>query len=233
MKAIETRWKGWRFRSRTEARWAVFLEAAGIAFEYESEGFRLSTGLYLPDFRLTQFPSSSFPSGWARQEAWLEIKPSWPSDEERAKCAELAAETCCPVLIAMGVPDFAEQVLIYEPDWEPHMRELLSAWAGVLSFVNVGSSGDETIGVGRGPLSADEIAEMRSYLERHDLQKDDEIWKSLAPFHGVYARVLGMRPGQEESGSAYIGLNDTLRRAFDAARGARFEFGQTDKRWDA
>lgn len=29
LKAIETIWKGYRFRSRTEARWAVFLETLG------------------------------------------------------------------------------------------------------------------------------------------------------------------------------------------------------------
>lgn len=53
IKPIETRAFGRRFRSRLEARWAVFFTEAGIQWEYEPEGFRLPDGnLYLPDFVL-------------------------------------------------------------------------------------------------------------------------------------------------------------------------------------
>lgn len=53
IKAIETYYKGYRFRSRLEARWAVFFDALGVAYEYEPEGFQLSNGeCYLPDFYL-------------------------------------------------------------------------------------------------------------------------------------------------------------------------------------
>lgn len=55
IKAIETKYKGYRFRSRLEARWAVFFDALGIKWEYEPEGFDLDeAGYYLPDFRLTE-----------------------------------------------------------------------------------------------------------------------------------------------------------------------------------
>lgn len=58
--AIETRYAGCRFRSRLEARWAVFFDALGIAWEYEPQGFQCSYRLsleegtfpYLPDFWL-------------------------------------------------------------------------------------------------------------------------------------------------------------------------------------
>lgn len=51
MKAIETNYKGYRFRSRLEARWAVFFDALGIEWEYEPQGFDLGGGVrYLPDF---------------------------------------------------------------------------------------------------------------------------------------------------------------------------------------
>lgn len=50
---IETCWRGYRFRSRVEARWAVFFETLGLPWEYEPEGFELSEGSrYLPDFRV-------------------------------------------------------------------------------------------------------------------------------------------------------------------------------------
>jgi hypothetical protein len=52
IKAIETQYAGCRFRSRLEARWAVFFDALDIAWEYEPEGFELPSGRYLPDFRL-------------------------------------------------------------------------------------------------------------------------------------------------------------------------------------
>lgn len=53
MKAIETIYNGYRFRSRLEARWAVFFDALGVEYEYEPEGFDLGGGLYyLPDFRV-------------------------------------------------------------------------------------------------------------------------------------------------------------------------------------
>ena len=39
IKAIETFYKGYHFRSRLEARWAVFFETLGIPWKYEVEGF--------------------------------------------------------------------------------------------------------------------------------------------------------------------------------------------------
>lgn len=53
MKAIQTEYKGYKFRSRLEARWAVFFDACGVNWEYEPEGYYLGDGLcYLPDFLL-------------------------------------------------------------------------------------------------------------------------------------------------------------------------------------
>ena len=53
LKAIETRYKGYRFRSRLEARWAVYFDTLGYEWEYEKEGYDLGdAGWYLPDFWL-------------------------------------------------------------------------------------------------------------------------------------------------------------------------------------
>lgn len=53
IKSIETIYNGYRFRSRLEARWAVFLDSLGVKYEYEPEGFELPDGTrYLPDFRV-------------------------------------------------------------------------------------------------------------------------------------------------------------------------------------
>lgn len=51
--AIPTRYAGCHFRSRLEARWAVFFDALGIRWVYEPEGFVGAYGeQYLPDFHL-------------------------------------------------------------------------------------------------------------------------------------------------------------------------------------
>jgi hypothetical protein len=52
MKAIETHYDGYRFRSRLEARWAYFFNKAGVRYEYEPEGFVVDGKPYLPDFYL-------------------------------------------------------------------------------------------------------------------------------------------------------------------------------------
>lgn len=61
LRAIETRYAGCLFRSRLEARWAVFFDTLGIAWEYEAQGFECQprcwlSGVapfwYLPDFWL-------------------------------------------------------------------------------------------------------------------------------------------------------------------------------------
>lgn len=55
IKPIETIYNGYRFRSRLEARWAVFFSAAKIDYRYEMEGFDLDGEYYLPDFYLPEF----------------------------------------------------------------------------------------------------------------------------------------------------------------------------------
>lgn len=69
MKPIQTCYDGYRFRSRLEARWAVFFNAAGIPYVYEPEGFKLSNGAYyLPDFYLPWF------------KLYIDIKPDFESE---------------------------------------------------------------------------------------------------------------------------------------------------------
>lgn len=49
---IETIYRGYRFRSRLEARWAVFFDAAGVEWQYEVQGYEIDEHRYLPDFWL-------------------------------------------------------------------------------------------------------------------------------------------------------------------------------------
>ena len=55
IKPIPTCYRGRHFRSRLEARWAVFFDALGLEFMYEPEGYELPDGTrYLPDFYFPQ-----------------------------------------------------------------------------------------------------------------------------------------------------------------------------------
>lgn len=60
--AIETYFRGHLFRSRLEARWAVFFDSLGIQWKYEHEGYEVNGERYLPDFWLPDL------------KAWAEVK---------------------------------------------------------------------------------------------------------------------------------------------------------------
>jgi hypothetical protein len=89
IKAIETRYKGYRFRSRLEARWAVWLDTLGLAWEYEKQGYDLPSGPYLPDFWVPIVIFDHAPGAGY----WVEIKPFMPSEEELGLFAELSLFT--------------------------------------------------------------------------------------------------------------------------------------------
>ena len=97
LKSIETLYRGHRFRSRLEARWAVFLDAIRLNWEYEVEGYELPDGTrYLPDFRVKT------PQGNHR---WLEIKPSSiESDPKFDKFEKALHGTGESAVIASGSP---------------------------------------------------------------------------------------------------------------------------------
>lgn len=106
VKAIETQYAGCRFRSRLEARWAVFLDALKIEWQYEPEGFELPSGWYLPDFRL---PARERCDG-GDIDVWIEVKGPDPTGREWRLLAELAASTGSHGYMLTGdIPR--------EPDW--------------------------------------------------------------------------------------------------------------------
>jgi hypothetical protein len=73
IKAIETKYGGYRFRSRLEARWAVFFDHAGLReeWEYEPQGYEIPTYLgtlrYLPDFWIDSSAQ------WAEVKGFLDL----------------------------------------------------------------------------------------------------------------------------------------------------------------
>ena len=88
---IETRYAGCRFRSRLEARWAVFFDQLKIQWFYEPQGWLTLGAPYLPDFYLPH------------QNLWFEVKgrPSQIGDSGR-RYESLALGTRRRVILAVG-----------------------------------------------------------------------------------------------------------------------------------
>lgn len=135
IKAIETSYKGYRFRSRLEARWAVFFDYLGVKWEFEPEGFELPNGQrYLPDFFL---PGFNHIDGLGM---YVEVKPSYESDfsKPRAFVDAIGRE----VLLAVGPPDFR----IYTVFTKPSIMDVegLTGYSAcfVARYLNPGSVGD-------------------------------------------------------------------------------------------
>lgn len=110
IKAINTKYKGYYFRSRLEARWAVYFDTLGIKWEYEREGFNLGEYNYLPDF---WFPDL---------EMFAEVKPKEFTDDEERKARLLVKETRFHLLKLVGVPErktyFSIEINDMDEFWE-------------------------------------------------------------------------------------------------------------------
>ena len=92
IKPIETHYKGYRFRSRLEARWAVFFETLRTKWIYEPEGFELGNGIrYLPDFFLPEILGG----------VYAEVKPD---GGDFSKATISAKETGGVVWMCEGMP---------------------------------------------------------------------------------------------------------------------------------
>ena len=89
IKAIETEYKGYKFRSRLEARWAVFFDAMGIEYQYEPEGFEREVYgcvyRWLPDFYLPEL------------KVWVEVKGGKLSDADAEKMSWILDDYDCPM----------------------------------------------------------------------------------------------------------------------------------------
>jgi hypothetical protein len=102
--SLPTKYNGFQFRSRTEAKWAVFFDEFGVKYNYEDSDFVLKSGArYLPDFFVPKL------------HAFFEVKGGLFTEEEKRKCFELCEMTKTNVVMLDGPPDFREY---YVYSWE-------------------------------------------------------------------------------------------------------------------
>ena len=106
IKAIETEYNGYRFRSRLEARWTVFFDSVGIKYEYEPEGFEMEDGTrYLPDFYLPDL------------DLWVEVKGVLSKfDEEKIRGFAVGKK----VALLREIPNPKLEEMFGEIGWNPY-----------------------------------------------------------------------------------------------------------------
>lgn len=113
IQAIPTQYAGHKFRSRLEARWALFFDLLGIPWEYEREAFALTVdgkpAGFTPDFWLPD------------QGIWFEVKPETGAFDEDTllavakKFKAFIEASGSAIHVAFGTPRDA-WIMRHEPD---------------------------------------------------------------------------------------------------------------------
>lgn len=224
IKPIETAYKGYKFRSRLEARWAVFFDTAGIKYEYESEGYETeSGGRYLPDFYLPDF------------DLHVEVKRDTNDgiDEVMEKC-EKAIQWGGAIKQILILSDVPEGKSIDGGLW--HFPVIF--WAGVQvswgwSFFhdiydeNNNSCGSTwQISGAAYPYSRWWVIKNKTikYVSDYELRKNHFLWKEVLEYRKMKGRdnILTL----EEDIHFQQVINRQTFNAFAKARSARFEFNK-------
>lgn len=114
MRSLEAIYQKRRFRSRLEARWAMFYDSVGVEWAYEPEAIDLGKFSYQPDFWLKPF------------QAWNEIKGEIVDDKAGLlmieKCAQLAAQSGRPVILNFHDPLDPVCAVFSGPRYYPESR---------------------------------------------------------------------------------------------------------------
>lgn len=119
IRAIETAYKGYKFKSRLEYRWAVFFDTIGVSWFYEYEGFDLGNGLwYLPDFYIPKW-GCYFEA--KNPGLWPEEGPDYNQQKELEKIflksylLEEVTQSKCIVAFGGFSPNNMTQMIVFMP----------------------------------------------------------------------------------------------------------------------
>ena len=226
IKAIETVYNGYRFRSRLEARWAVFFDAAGISYQYEPDGFETEDGKYLPDFYLP---------GLLYGGIYAEVKPE---DYSRMNEIKKAVKVCCgatnkPLVILGEIPNITDCGIWIFNVFYYHPVEGNFNWRRVpLMWWNEDGP----------PVLAGDMAISRQSEKRYFLFEKQSGNGSRFPLSGVSCKAfegytgdeIYQLPSDKWIGNYRFPLYETedaaglakSKQAFKKARMARFEHGE-------
>lgn len=121
--SIETIYNGYRFRSRLEARWAVFFDVLGIKYVYEPQGYTMKYGIrYLPDFELLNIYRRDCDStGYKNTPLFVEVKGAYNesqiSIEDKIKIENFAKER--DIIVFGNIPKDLNDA--YESGHDPYL----------------------------------------------------------------------------------------------------------------
>ena len=214
IKAIETEYNGYKFRSRLEARWAVFFDSVGIKWEYESEGYILPDGTkYLPDFYLLDYD-------W-----FVEVKaPRESSGKELFKTIKFVYHTQHVVLVLGNIPKDSKNMVYHY--WALYFNILRNEVYG--ERVCIAPYDDETeeippkakietyLAIDREEVIF-QTQTLKSYGKLVESKQDKDLTKEIygadsMPYSEIYEGSFELQE---------------LRDAYSKARKARFEHGET------
>lgn len=211
IKAIETKYKGYRFRSRLEARWAVFFDVLRLKWDYEPEGFEFDGFRYLPDFLLTTGDGN----------VWLDIKPRGDlSREDELKMLAFSGmvmrdpEMSRHFYVLRGSPWIGEYELLVESyrQSEPFIVSGMTFTHCPLCLTIGIRSHYETFGIGGPGGNTSGLQCMYCDIVDRDWKETERTW-----FHKGTVETLDRE---------HITQSLQLRMAYTAARSARFEHGE-------
>lgn len=210
IRAIETVYAGHRFRSRLEARWAVFFDELGIEWQYEPEGYERDWNdgpiRYLPDFYL---PATR---------TWVEVKGS---DEQ------LSADL--PRLITMC--DWGSPIPGINESWDSTRGLLL---LGQLPRIEAGRlpvhpilQHHKGVFVHAWQFYTRDLVRADGALGQMPVELGDEPWydASCGHFQPIELDAALRYPSPQ-----WAHLRPAVDNAYHAARQARFEHGQNGAR---
>lgn len=210
IKPIETFYNGYRFRSRLEARWAVFFDSIGLKYVYEPEGFKAvshygETFCYLPDF---YFPENGY---------YGEVKGQLSMIKNEAKkLAWCINNNATP--IAKGIIILGQIPYWNEDSYTVPLFPFLKWRNGIVltqAFFGIKGIYQEDTGIWDDYSSAPELPSIL-------FEYPEEIrMLDLRTFINVDGMLFEMDEDYKAS------LSQQLREAFLNASRARFEFGET------
>ena len=207
IKAIETTYKGYRFRSRLEARWAVFFDAMRILWKYEDQGYekeveydgKIKTYRYLPDFFL--------PDPWGDGGMFVEVKgdkhalqKNWWDNAQMHDWGGILPNFANSVgkrkglLLLSDIPEASTHKIYFHPVLQ-HNKGLVKSYA----FFN---------GAGLSVIDGSPLAELLNIAPEYNLDTSEDDWvidTKQVPTDRYYDHVV---------------------KAYAAARSARFEHGE-------
>lgn len=153
MKALETNYNGILFRSRLEARWAMFFDLIGVEYVYEPECFVLNDGRkYTPDFYIEKY------------DLYVEIKPNfdWMKDEyHMGRYCQFDGEL---IILSGGMPTFSK------------VNYLMSDSVSQAEVVFVPNSKYEPFFATGADFGADESLFLKDHLKELEIVKSHRFW---------------------------------------------------------